>query len=276
MTVVIPDAKTESEAGTAISANTGLSQIPSIDKTPLSPVKEALCVALIWLLIAGIPLSFCYYIPIFPLVWAGQAFIESWLRKKYNIAFLPRDFLNWLFATHAWDIFVLRSQKNPKAASLKNWALACFFIGSGILYIVYLDSVSAAVDLGEMRKVAGKLEGWKWRSGRYTCGDTLMLRLEDGKLEKFRNYMSKEKADYYGQIKGQQVTVWLQAEPYHLNPRCRELELVRQLQHNNSVVGVPYRKERTKKVNRIFEKIAVLLFGIGLFCYLRIWRINRV
>jgi len=248
--------------------------IPCIEKTPLSPVKELLCVALIWLLIAGIPLSFRYYAPLFPIVWGGQALVEYWLRKKYNIAFLPRRFLNWLYATRAWDIFVLRSKKNPKAAALKNWAMVCLFLGCGILYIVYLDATSAAVELSEMREVSGTLEDWKWHTGRYSCGDTLVLRLRNGETESFRNYLSKETANYYNQIKGQEVTVLTQEEPHHINPSCRKSKIVRQLKHGNRTI-VFYSKLRAKKINTFFTNIAKTLFAICFIIYMRIWTINR-
>ncbi|MCX5864621.1 MAG: hypothetical protein NTW42_06065 [Deltaproteobacteria bacterium] len=247
-------------------------QIPLVGPTSLSPFKEALCVAAIWLFIAGIPLSFFYNILLWPFVSGGEIFLRGWLRKKYSIAFLPRRFLNWLYATRVWDMFVLRSEGNPKAKSLKDRAMVCFYLGILFFYIPHISS-SAAVDLDEMRKVTGSIESFQVITARYSCGDSLTLRLEDGRIESFWCYTSEE--DYLSRIKGQEVTVWLKHNRDAVNPACRKRERVGQIIHESHVVGLPYSKERHETINRVLMNISKVFFCLGLFCYLRLWQINR-
>lgn len=237
-------------------------------------MKEALCVAVIWLFIVGIPLSIRYNLFLFPFISALATFVEYWLRKKYNVAFLPRRFLNWLYATWVWDMFVVRSKGNPKASTLKKYAWGCFFIGSGFLYIVHTDTF-AAIDLDEMRVVTGTFENFERNTGRRSCGDMITLRLEDGRVENFWRRLRKEDADYLSHINGQKVTVWLQTNRDHLNPQCRKFEEVQQLQHDDHIVGLPYNKTHSERTKGLFLNIAKALFGIGLLCLLRVWRINR-
>lgn len=257
-----------------ITASENTQSPPTIEKTSLSFTKEVLYVALIWLFIIGVPLTFCYNIFFFPLVWAGQAFLEYWLRTKYNIAFLPRRFLNWLYATHAWDILVLRTKTNPKTTSLRRWARACFLIGIGILYIAHINS-SLAINLNEMSVTTGTLEGWERHTGRYTCGDTLTIRLQDGSKQHYVAFINKTSENYYKKISGENITVWAQNEPNHLNPKCRNIKYIKQIKHDGHIIGRAYNKKRIKNTSIILTKTGTALIIIGIVCYLRIWSTNR-
>src|SRR3990167_7825219 len=96
---------TQSENGKSVVQDKELSSTtPSIGKTPLSPLQEALCVTVIWLIIVGVPVWVRYYIYLFPFWVAAGVFLEYRWRKKHNVFFLPHRFTNWLLASWLWEI----------------------------------------------------------------------------------------------------------------------------------------------------------------------------
>lgn len=266
---------TQSEKGKPVVQNTELpSTAPATEKIPLSPPKEALRVAVIWLFIIGVPVWVLYFVYLFPF-WVGVGvFLEDRWRKKHDLVFLPRRFINWLLASWLWEIFVRRCYVGSKnALQLRGLAEMSLMIGGFLSLCCF--SITPPVELAEMRMVTGTLESWKLQSRleKGGCGDIVTLRLEDGRSENFFN--GREIEAYYRQLDGQEVTIWVQSSADDLMPNCRKFENVTQLQHGGRIIGLPYDKARYEKADRFVFKTAKFFIWTGLFFLLLVWLINR-
>lgn len=248
--------------------------IPLPEKTPLSPLLETLCVGAIWLIIVGVPFFVRYQIYILPFWVAAGVFLEDRCRKKHDIFFLGRRATNWLLASWVWEIFVRRCHVGSKNALQLRTLAGVFLAVGGGAFIIWL-SFSPPIELKEMRVVTGTLDGWKRQppGARGGCGDIITLRLEDGRNEKF--YKGKATEDFYRQMKGQELTIWVQSNTDGFLPNCRKFYNIKQMQHGGRFIGLPYDKARYEKTQRFAYKTARFVIWTGLFFLLLVWLINR-
>lgn len=243
-------------------------------KTLLSPLKEALCVAVIWVFIVGVPVWVRYYFYLFPFWVTAGFFLESRWRKKHNVSFLPRKFTNWLLSFWFWEIFVRRCHIGSKnALQLRGLAGMSLMIG-GLFFLLWFYTPHP-IELGEMRVVSGTLEGWKLQSpiAKGGCGDIITLRLEDGRSENF--FKGKATEDFYRQMEGKELTIWVQSSTNNMLPNCRKFESLVQMQHGVRIIGLPYDKARYEKTEWFVYKTAKFFVWTGLFFLLLVWLINR-
>jgi len=255
---------------------------PSTEKTPLSPLKHALCVATIWVFIIGTPLWFYYYmLMLFGWMPIGLMLEYNW-RQKYGVYFLSTRFSHWFYTwlttSWAWEMFVRRCYIGSRTALFLRMVAHFFFIIGGAVFIVWVYFVyftPPPLDLEQMRVVTGTLEGGKPDNplAKGKCGDLITLRLPDGHSESFYTYQGDSKAGYL-QKKGQEWTIW--TEPRDRNPlgHCRNYEHVVQLQQDRQLIW-QYDKTRVAKTNRIFFGIAIFLLRISVFFLFLVWLVNR-
>lgn len=248
--------------------------VQMLGNTSLTPFQHGWRVAVIWLIILGTPFWIRYFYYFFaPWLLAGWIIERRW-RKKFNVAILPRRFLNWYRRSWIWEIYVRRCYLGSTTElTMRRLAGSCFALS--LMFSIFWSSPSPVPELEELRKVVGTLESWRHeRPGtKGGCGDRMTLRFGDGHKETFFN--AKRKEENYLRMKDQEVTLWVQPQHDSIVPACRALEDVKQVQYDGKIIGLPYDKARLERLNRNFSMIPWFVFGMGALLLILIWLFNR-